>query len=730
MLPVTGYADSWSVRAGKTIRFMISTAGGRPFRARVARVLCGDPNPAGPGYRELPMPCALDGEHPGTEQPIRLGAWADMPRVDLGAAGDTLAVTVTIWPTLQLDRQQVVLHWQGEVAELWLGLQAGRAVASIMAGGVRTELACAAQLELRRWHELVLVIDPRTGSVRLETATHAPRVGAAGSEMAEAGLPGVAPRGAGQVAIGARRAEGGAVEHFNGKIERPAILSGASDPAAVARREGRLVADWDFSIGIPTDTVTDTGPGGFHGRLHNLPNRAATGSTWRRDTHRWTDASSEWGAIHFHETALGDAGWAPTLALDIPTDWPSGAYALHLEAEGGRDNIVFAVRARDPGRLARVALLLPTFTYQVYGNFVRPGRAEVVPARARAWSALPQTLDAHPEYGLSTYNRHADGSGVAYASMRRPMIDKRVNQFHLIDPSPGGSGTYWIAADTYLIDMMDRAGIGHEIITDHDLHAEGAALLSRYAVVLTGQHPEYHSTATLNAIAAYLDGGGRLMYMGGNGFYWKVVPHPDGPWALEIRRAEGGIRAWAAEPGEAHHSFDGSYGGLWRRLGRPPQVMVGVGFSAQGRYSGFPYSFTDAILNPRVAFMRDGLDAVASGSVFGERGLMGGGAAGHELDRADPLLGTPPHALVVASALVHDPSYQPVNEERLDHEWPGPREALIRSDVTFFETEGGGGVFSVGSMAFIGALPIDGYANTAARLVCNVIRRFAAPDPL
>ena len=129
-------------------------------------------------------------------------------------------------------------------------------------------------------------------------------------------------------------------------------------------------------------------------------------------------------------------------------------------------------------------------------------------------------------------------------------------------------------------------------------------------------------------------------------------------------------------------------------------------------------------------FMRDGLTDAVPGAPFGDRGLMGGGAAGHELDRADLSLGTPPHALVVARAVLDDPSYQPVNEERLDHEWPGPREALIRADMTFFETPCGGGVFSVGSMAFVGALPIDAYENTAARLVCNVIRRFALPEPL
>ncbi len=67
-------------------------------------------------------------------------------------------------------------------------------------------------------------------------------------------------------------------------------------------------------------------------------------------------------------------------------------------------------------------------------------------------------------------------------------------------------------------------------------------------------------------------------------------------------------------------------------------------------------------------------------------------------------------------------SYQPVNEERRDHTWPGTREELIRSDNTFFETPKGAPC-SRGLVNFIGALPIDGYANPAACLVRNVVRR-------
>ena len=43
MLPITGYADRWSVRSGDDINFMIAVKGGGRYSARIARIICGDP---------------------------------------------------------------------------------------------------------------------------------------------------------------------------------------------------------------------------------------------------------------------------------------------------------------------------------------------------------------------------------------------------------------------------------------------------------------------------------------------------------------------------------------------------------------------------------------------------------------------------------------------------------------------------------------------------------------
>ena len=64
MHPLLGYVDRWSVKPGGTVTLRVGSAGNVPFQTRIARILCGDPNPKGPGYREIAMPHASDGVKP------------------------------------------------------------------------------------------------------------------------------------------------------------------------------------------------------------------------------------------------------------------------------------------------------------------------------------------------------------------------------------------------------------------------------------------------------------------------------------------------------------------------------------------------------------------------------------------------------------------------------------------------------------------------------------------
>ncbi len=738
MHPLVGYCDRWSVKPGETIRFMVSSRDDAEFSLRFTRHICADPNPDGPGYDEVAAETPRAGTQPGLFQPAFRGSYgsADAPAL---AAGPGLAVAATIWPTTPAKGTpgggtQGVVALSGPDWSLALCVgPGGGAMARLTTPAGTIQAEAPVPMLPRRWYDIALAIGP-TGLLRVAQRPRRPL-----GHIQDAGEAATAePIPAGTInaiLLAALPPDGAAPTsgHFNGKLERPTLWSALPLEQALHRQSvwdaavpNGLLARWDFSIGIEGFTARDIGPHALHAALHRLPTRAMTGSNWTGAAHVWTVAPDQYGAIHFHDDDQGDLGWRESFALDIPQDWPSGFYSAHISNANGEDRIPFFVRPARPR--AAVAVLVPTFTYQVYGCYVRPGRGAEIAERAAAWGALPETPDMNPEFGLSSYNYHSDGSGVVITSMLRPMLDTRPGQFSLMDPVQGGSGTGRICSDSYVIAWLTHLGIEHDVITDHDLHAEGAALLAPYRTVIALQHPEYHSENMLAGIESYLAGGGRLMYLGGNGFYWRAEPFADAPYALELRRAEGGIRVWASETGESYHAAGGMYGGLWRRIGRPAHALVGNGFSAQGRHLGFPYRFTDAIADPRVAFMRDGI-APEAGQAFGDAGFMGGGASGFELDSADPKYGTPPNALIVAKGVVIHPDFSWVNEDMLVIRHPRPQEDWSCADMVFFETASGGAVFSVGSMTYVGSLGVNGYDNTLARLTGNVLRLFLEATP-
>ena len=195
---------------------------------------------------------------------------------------------------------------------------------------------------------------------------------------------------------------------------------------------------------------------------------------------------------------------------------------------------------------------------------------------------------------------------------------------------------------------------------------------------------------------------------------------------MELRRAEDGVRNWQTDNGENYHAFTGEYGGMWRRLGRAPNELAGVGFAAQGFERASHYEINPLSRTSRVAWIWAGVDD--DEGRIGTSGL-GGGAAGQELDRYDTLLGSPSHAVVLASATDFGPDMVRTKEEFEGTVlYPSP-DPYVRADVVFFETPAGGAVFSVGSISWFGALARNGYDNDIAQLTANVVHRFLDPTP-
>ena len=514
----------------------------------------------------------------------------------------------------------------------------------------------------------------------------------------------------GKVSLAAIVSKGINHNHFNGKIESPIINA-----------DGKKIGDWDLSNNTSSTFVDSIiGPKLL---LKNFPTRAVTGSKWDSSEMNWQHKPKHYAAIHFHEDDIYDFEWKTDFKFIIPKNMPSGIYVMRISCEDYEDAMPFFVAPPIGKTKTKICILISTFTYSIYGNHARVDYKDSWLNRIKDWNAYPYNPANHKEYGLSTYNYHSDGAGICHASHRRPLFNLRPGYITFGGSKSPCSGLRHFQADSHLISWLHNKGFEYEIVTDEQLHQDGFKSIKKYKTVITGSHPEYHTKETLDALRDFRDNGGSLNYLGGNGFYWRIAIHKENKNILEIRRPEGGIRAWASEPGEAYNSFDGAYGGLWRRSGRAPQELVGVGFTAQGNFYGHPYK--RKCFDSKFDWVFEGIKE----DQIGDFGFSGNGAAGFELDHIDShLTSIKDITLLAQSKASKDPdeNFILVPESRLTHLSNIkhlPEEEILQADMIFFEVPGGGSVFSTGSITFCGSLPWNNFNNNVSKLLENIVNR-------
>ncbi|MER9174356.1 hypothetical protein NKH72_12165 [Mesorhizobium sp. M0955] len=718
---------------------MVSCREEGPFEADVVRLLHNDPRVGSPDFREEHLPHEANGTYQGRPQPVHKGSFGIVAAGGL-QAGSGLTMLATIWPTQPGQGPQCIVHCSGQDGTVSARLEIsdkGRLEIVLQGAGGDRRLSARSRLATRCWYRVWATLDAATGDLALGFRSLRPTIGFEAAETVRsdgAGWQAFAPDCIAFAAEIERAGEAAARHHFNGKIERPILFDHSLSHTQVevvfadggARPRPGLIGAWDFSRDIPTDRIVDIGPHHLYGRLVNAPTRAMTGSNWTAAVQNWPSEPELYDAIHFHDDDLADCQWEPSLAIAIPEDWRSGVYAVRLRQRGAEYHVPFIVRPQ-PGRpRADLVVLLPTATYQVYGNhsaapvYGYPGMKRVP---APSFEEAENGPVEESAYGRSGYYPHSDGSGISICSRLRPVVEFRPKFARMTDTK--GLGVDKFALDLYLLSWLESRGISFDIVTDEDLDREGLRLIKPYRVLMTGSHPEYVTEHIFDAVEQFVEEGGRLMYMGGDGFDARVAYHPHLPGLLEIRRGVARDGSWEAEPGEECSAFDGRPMGLWRHLGRPSRRLLGVGMSAQCElFAGVPYRRAPDSYTPRAQFIFEGVEE----SILGDFGVAAGAAAGHELDRSDASVGTPAHALVLAVASDLGPEWMPLLDD-LGSSKDFTREAKVRGEIVFFETPAGGAIFSVGSTTYVGSLVHNSGRNVISRITGNVLRRFLDPTP-
>ena len=176
-------------------------------------------------------------------------------------------------------------------------------------------------------------------------------------------------------------------------------------------------------------------------------------------------------------------------ALAVPLGrWPSGVYFVRLRADDGR--VGYAPFVLRPHRLgqSRVAVVMPTNTWQAY-NF---------------------------------YDRDGDGHGDTwYAGWRRRTM--RMGRPYLSRGVPAHFNTY----DFPFLRWAARRGLRADYLSDADLASIGSGdqLARLYDFVVFPGHHEYVTQSEYDVVHRFRDLGGNLAWLSANNFFWRVVRH-------------------------------------------------------------------------------------------------------------------------------------------------------------------------------------------------------------
>ncbi|MCO5966355.1 N,N-dimethylformamidase beta subunit family domain-containing protein [Sinorhizobium meliloti] len=755
---IFGYASKISVKQGEEINFHVSADGAEVAQAQLVRLVHGDNHKDGPGFIEQEIGHAINGRWAVRKQFTQLGNFlrVDDPKRLLKLDG-SLSMFCFIWPTMpKKGKRQIIMgRWdtvtnegfalginpQGYL-EFWVGN--GKEVDYVTAElpliekvwyfvGVSFDHASGKaeiyqESVLNRYNSLIGTVVPYDFASHVQTKFRFRQHNQVDTPFVIAGARDFhILRG---YFVG---------DLYSGKIDRPCICRRPlTRPELDACREGKeppkdaVAAYWDTSVGYTENgignTVVDTGPQGLSAVGVNNPVRGMTGWNWNGKNDCFRLAPGEFGGIEFHADAVTDCKWPVTNTMTIPADLKSGAYAIRLRIGPGQglseEYIVFFVRSSRPS--AKLCFLVPTGSYLAYANESLSFDAQIIqPMTGQPPVVTDIDIETyeHGEFGFSTYNNFEDGAGVCFTSYKRPIINMRP-KYRMSSMNI----TWQFPADLSIVAWLDHNGYDCDFITDEDLHREGLDAIKPYNCVMTGTHPEYVSERMLDAQEDFVSGGGRIIYMGGNGYYWCVGYMPDEPACMEVRKLDSGMRAWAARSGEHYLASTGEKSGLWRNRGRAPQKLLGVGMISEGFETCAPYRKMPDAFHRTVSWITEGVE----GEIIGDRGLAYGAAAGIEIDRYDLSLGTPPHTKIIASSGGHSDNYVLVTEEIL-YAYAGMVGSLdyrIRADMTYFTSLNNGAVFSTGSIGFGQALPANRFDNSASKLLKNVVDAFIVDGKL
>lgn len=360
-------------------------------------------------------------------------------------------------------------------------------------------------------------------------------------------------------------------------------------------------------------------------------------------------------------------GWPVAYLFKVPSDLKPGAYNAGFKTSINYYNIVFFVKAKNPGAYSKVLYIASTNTWQAYNAYG----------------------------GKSIYDYNSTG-GI------------RSSKVTMLRPSIRTAGfPEFVRSERLLIRWLFNNGINADYAVEYDLHAN-PNYLDNYDVVFLVGHSEYWSYEQRAQIEKFLNRGGKLIALSGNNCWWQVRFEDNGNTMVCYKDFTDPLKGiadslvttnWCFPPlNRVESKFLGSsflFGGYVNNNGVLP---ASEGYGGYSVYNSWHWVFSNTGLN--------------EGEIFGqEEGIVGNEVDGTIVKWQD---GIPMPDSSVSPKNYRILGYSPAKSENMMYASP-------IGAMGIYYNKSGGAVFDAASILFTGGINTDYLVSS---IVKNVYKKF------
>ena len=170
MLRITGYSDKYSAFPGEEVKFYVNAEKNENYDVQIVRLIHGDTNPEGPGYKEEEIGAQCNKTYQGRNQRIHGGSYVVIPQDDrLNTKSFTLQAY--IFPTTpDKGRQGILTKWNDKTKSGYgLFVDENECLSVMIGDGAGQVMNLSSEKKLMRkvWYLVAASYDAETGKVKL-----------------------------------------------------------------------------------------------------------------------------------------------------------------------------------------------------------------------------------------------------------------------------------------------------------------------------------------------------------------------------------------------------------------------------------------------------------------------------------------------------------------------------------------------------------------------------------